>query len=283
MKNILVWFFLVFCSVAYAVTEYNDYHFLSTVEIDDTTQLDGEVDITAGPVTVGGSTADGSAIVDIQSTSKGSIFAPKMNSTQRDAISSPAEGLVIYNTTDSDLNYYNGSSWLAVGSDAAAATGGIPAGTLAWYSGTSAPTGWLIGDGSAVSRTTYSDLYAVTSNAFGEGDGSTTFNLPDCEGRFIRGRDNASGTDPDAGSRTAMSTGGNTGDNVGSVQSDAMQGHQHTYTKEGGSGSYSGGTVGSEGGTNNTSSPITDGTNGTPRTTSETRPKNFYMTCIIKY
>lgn len=51
----------------------------------------------------------------------------------------------------------------------------------------SPPTGWLILDGSAVSRTTYADLYAVLGTTFGVGDGSTTFNLPDMRQRFPLG------------------------------------------------------------------------------------------------
>jgi len=50
-----------------------------------------------------------------------------------------------------------------------------------------APSGWLVADGSAVSRTTYAALFAIVSTTFGNGDGSTTFNLPDLRGYFIRG------------------------------------------------------------------------------------------------
>lgn len=46
---------------------------------------------------------------------------------------------------------------------------------------------WLLCDGSAVSRTTYADLFALIGDGFGEGDGSTTFNLPDYRGKFLRG------------------------------------------------------------------------------------------------
>src|SRR5215831_6242331 len=64
---------------------------------------------------------------------------------------------------------------------------GMPTGSgCDWY-GPTAPTGFLLCDGSAVSRTTYSALYAVIGNAYGSGDGSTTFNLPDCRGRLIVG------------------------------------------------------------------------------------------------
>ena len=58
----------------------------------------------------------------------------------------------------------------------------LPIGTIVDFAGTIAPTGWLICDGSAISRTTYADLLATIGTIYGEGDGSTTFNLPNCEG-----------------------------------------------------------------------------------------------------
>lgn len=59
----------------------------------------------------------------------------------------------------------------------------IPSGVVWGYGGTSAPTGWLLCDGSAVSRTTYANLFTAISTNFGTGDGSTTFNVPDYRGR----------------------------------------------------------------------------------------------------
>jgi len=106
--------------------------------------------------------------------------------------------------------------------------GGIaPTGTILPYSSETAPTGWFICDGRTVSRTTYSDLFAVLSTNWGYGDNSTTFNIPDLRGRFLRGHDDGNGNDPDAASRTASNTGGATGDNVGSVQSDSIYDHSH--------------------------------------------------------
>ena len=64
----------------------------------------------------------------------------------------------------------------------------LPAGVTFPYTGTSAPTGYLLCDGSAVSRTTYADLFAVIGTAYVSGDGSTTFNLPDTRQRFILGK-----------------------------------------------------------------------------------------------
>lgn len=59
----------------------------------------------------------------------------------------------------------------------------IPTGTLHAFAGATAPLGYLMCDGTAVSRTTYASLYAVILTTYGAGDGSTTFNLPDLRGR----------------------------------------------------------------------------------------------------
>jgi microcystin-dependent protein len=64
------------------------------------------------------------------------------------------------------------------------ATAPVPAGALMPYAGASAPTGWLLCDGSAVSRTTYAALFSVLSTTYGAGDGSTTFNVPNMAGRI---------------------------------------------------------------------------------------------------
>lgn len=66
---------------------------------------------------------------------------------------------------------------------------GIPVGALLPFAGAAAPAGFLLCDGSAVSRSTYADLFAVLGVAYGPGNGSTTFNLPDLRGRVPAGRD----------------------------------------------------------------------------------------------
>ncbi len=71
----------------------------------------------------------------------------------------------------------------------------VPAGMVNAFAGATAPAGYLICDGSAVSRTTYADLFAVIGTTYGAGDGSTTFNLPDLRGEFIRGFDAGRGVD----------------------------------------------------------------------------------------
>jgi microcystin-dependent protein len=64
----------------------------------------------------------------------------------------------------------------------------VPVGAVMPYSGGGAPTGWLVADGSAVSRTQYAGLFSVIGTAYGAGDGSTTFNLPDLRGRGVVGK-----------------------------------------------------------------------------------------------
>jgi len=70
-----------------------------------------------------------------------------------------------------------------------------PAGMVSMFGNSTAPTGWLECNGAAVSRTTYSDLFANIGTTFGTGDGTTTFNLPELRGEFIRGWDNSRGID----------------------------------------------------------------------------------------
>lgn len=69
----------------------------------------------------------------------------------------------------------------------------FPAGVVVDFAGSAAPTGWLICDGSAVSRATYPQLFANIGTTHGAGDGSTTFNLPDCRGKQTVGK-HSSGT-----------------------------------------------------------------------------------------
>ena len=64
---------------------------------------------------------------------------------------------------------------------------GVPVGFIGEWPTTSAPSGWLLCDGTAVSRTTYLALYTRIGTTFGIGDGATTFNLPDYRDRFAKG------------------------------------------------------------------------------------------------
>lgn len=103
----------------------------------------------------------------------------------------------------------------------------LPPGTVVAFAGVSAPFGWLMCDGAAVSRVTYAALFSAIGVSHGAGDGVTTFNVPDYRGRFLRGFDQGTGRDPDGASRTEMAPGGNTGNALGTVQASENLGHSH--------------------------------------------------------
>ena len=63
----------------------------------------------------------------------------------------------------------------------------IPSGTIAPFGGGTVPAGWMLCDGTAISRTTYSALFSAVNTTYGVGDGASTFNLPDARGMFLRG------------------------------------------------------------------------------------------------
>lgn len=107
-----------------------------------------------------------------------------------------------------------------------------PTGAIMAFARPTAPEGWLPCDGRAVSRTTYISLFAAIGLTFGPGDGSTTFNIPDLRGEFIRGWDNGRGVDP--------------GRPLGTAQSDRFGSHTHTASiGSAGSHSHSGTTASS--------------------------------------
>ena len=116
----------------------------------------------------------------------------------------------------------------------------MPAGALVPYAGSSAPTGWLLCAGQAVSRTTFATLFAAVGTTYGSGDGSTTFNLPDLRGRAIFGRDDMDGT---AANRITNAVSGITGTTLGATGGDqrigthghtaAQAAHNHTITDAG--------------------------------------------------
>jgi hypothetical protein len=153
-----------------------------------------------------------------------------------------------------------------------------PSGSITMYGGAAAPAGWILCDGSPQSRTTFANLFATIGTAYGVGDGTTTFNVPDFRGIFPRGVDSGAGNDPDTGSRTATN-GGNSGDSVGSLQTDQFRSHTHPfdfyvlYGDPGGS--FPASSVG--GAVSGLVNGVTAQTGG-----NETRPINLYVNFIIK-
>ena len=95
-----------------------------------------------------------------------------------------------------------------------------PPGAVIDFAGATVPDGWLICDGSAISRTTYAALFAAIGTLYGTGDGTTTFNLPDCRGRA------AIGYTP-SGGHSDVSTLGN---NDGTLLANRRPKHKHVVT-----------------------------------------------------
>ena len=166
-------------------------------------------------------------------------------------------------------------------------------GTLIEVPSENIPDGSLECDGTAVDRTLYADLFAKIGVIHGEGDGSTTFKLPDYRGYFLRGFDNGAGIDPDAATRTVSATGGATGDNVGSVQGFATQGHVHSTiygsaADDTGTGGFlmvtkDSPSIGSKTIHNSGTGVAATGSYGTWVPANETRPKNKNVMICIKY
>lgn len=84
---------------------------------------------------------------------------------------------------------------------------GAACGDVKFWPTSSAPAGWLKANGAAVSRTTYAALFAIIGTTYGAGDGSTTFNLPDLRGEFVRGLDDGRGVDSGRAIATAQAQG----------------------------------------------------------------------------
>ena len=137
----------------------------------------------------------------------------------------------------------------------------LPAGFVAYFTYTTAPTGWLKCNGAAISRTTYASLFSVIGTTFGSGDGSTTFNVPELRGEFIRGYDDGRGVD--------------SGRTFGSYQADDNKSHTHTYVR----GGYTNYYISPDGGLPTSESANTTGSSGGP----EAKPKNHALLCCVKY
>jgi len=160
-------------------------------------------------------------------------------------------------------------------------------GQITQYGGITPPSGWFECDGLLLNRTTYADLFNIISDRFGAGDGTTTFQLPDMRGQFVRGWDNGAGIDVDE----------TTGDSreFGTLQDDTFKELEHFIANSGSSttpatsansvtfvGRYPGGL--------DSDFYVLTGTSATPDRgkssitgDKETRPTNIALMYIIKY
>ena len=150
----------------------------------------------------------------------------------------------------------------------------LPPGSMVDWPTDVIPPKFLLRDGATLSRTTYADLFAAIGTRYGAGDGATTFAIPDHLGEFPRYWAGSTGRDPDIASRTAAS--GSSAALPGSKQGQQMQSHTHT--------TYLPHSPMSTGGAwclapTGTTYPYTSGAAGG----NETRPRNVYVTPLIKW
>lgn len=137
--------------------------------------------------------------------------------------------------------------------------GVAPAGAVLFFAMASAPAGWLVCNGAAVSRSAYADLFAAIGILYGAGDGVTTFSLPDLRGEFVRGADGGRNVD--------------TGRALGSAQGDSIKSHSHSITTT----TFAGGGGGVPYGSGSASASGMTGDYGG----GETRPRNVaLLPCI---
>ena len=116
--------------------------------------------------------------------------------------------------------------------------GAVPVGVVNPFAGATAPSGWLLCFGQAVSRSQYSALFAVLNTTYGAGDGSTTFTLPDMRGRAVAGKDDMGGSAAGRLTSTVLSA-SNTLGATGGTQTHLLTGAQsgtrpHTHTASSG-------------------------------------------------
>ena len=187
------------------------------------------------------------------------------------------DGVLVKNTlgTLSFVNGVAGEALQYVGTNiefAPQSLSPVPTGLILPYAANAPialPSGYLECDGSTVGQGTYANLFAVIGTTYDiVPPPSGQFTLPDLRGYFIRGF----GTNSDGTASAAF----------GVKQADAFQGHRHTSFTVTGAAAFGTGSAAGYTSASNTGDPVTDGTNGTPRTASETRPRNIAMRYLIK-
>ncbi|WP_346984382.1 phage tail protein [Chryseobacterium sp. POE27] len=158
-----------------------------------------------GRVGIGTSTPNTNAALDISSTTRG-VKLPSMALTATNSaspLSTHVAGMLVYNTATAGtapnnvvpgLYTNDGTQWILLQTPQTVNVS-APAGTVSYTAASTVPAGYLECNGTAISRTTYATLFAAIGTTYGAGDGSTTFNLPDLRGEFVRGWDHGRGVD----------------------------------------------------------------------------------------
>jgi microcystin-dependent protein len=224
------------------------------------------------------------SVASINNLSNITATADQLNSTSLigtlPVVGTLAQGSVVVGNSSSVATAVtlgtSGTVLTSDGTDAAwtalPAVSNFDAGMVQMFANTTVPTGWLECDGTAVSRTTYATLFAAIGTAYGVGNGSSTFTLPDMRGEFPRGWDNSRGIDSGRG--------------IGTSQDDQMEQHNHIdsdrplHTGFGyGTGAF---TVRSPADTQHGNVSTVFGNRGGTSNSNENRPRNVALMFCIK-
>lgn len=185
----------------------------STTTFKNTWQDSGQAALNSNPIILDG---NGEAIIYGTGNYRQQVFDSSSNLVWDAVVSSAAYGLLVATNNLSDVASASTALANLGGASAATLAALLPAGCVFPWGGSSPPTGYLECNGAAVSRSTFSTLFSNIGTTFGAGDGSTTFNIPDCRGYFVRGWDDGRGID--------------TGRTRGTNQASALASHTHANT-----------------------------------------------------
>lgn len=168
-------------------------------------------------------------------------------------------------TIDESGNVQVAQNLVVTGSvTASSVSGAVPAGTVIHVAMNAAPSGYLKANGQAVSRSVYAALFAAIGTTYGAGNGTTTFNVPDLRGEFLRGWDDGRGVD--------------SGRAIGTSQTDQNRSHSHTFSAYANNGTVGGNFIA---GRSSTTGVFTFTTNASGD--AEARPRNVALLACIKF
>ena len=120
---------------------------------------------------------------------------PRLNGVSPTVMDWARKVALVVNKNDDTTTSASTAQAAQIAAQALLITQAAPPGAVFFVAFNTAPTGWLKANGAAVSRTTYALLFAAIGTTWGVGDGSTTFNVPDLRGEFLRGWDDSRGVD----------------------------------------------------------------------------------------
>ncbi len=192
---------------------------------------------------IGTSSPDSSAVLDVYSSDKGMLL-PRLTTTQRMNIPNPATGLLVF---DSDLFgfwFFDGTQWLPLGGS------GVPIGTVVAFAGSTAPSGWLLCDGSYYLPSQYPALFNVIGYTY-DGVGGL-FAVPELKGRILAGTDTS-----DIQFDTPGKIGGS---KTHTISASEIPTHNHTASMSSDGTHQHSGTASTDGNHQHTGVPLTLGT-----------------------